>query len=427
MWFQIHQNYSFTITTMTMNKLYLLLLCLLPNILVMSQNNTSSTYSRFGVGIIESKADVTSAGMGHTGIALGSTGFLNNLNAASYSALDSARFIFNLQGNMSFADYKTNTDSQTNFDANIGAISIGFRAGKNWGMGFSLSPYSSIGYKINGDKYILGTTDKYPVQYSGEGGISQLSWHNGLQLFKGFSLGLSASYMWGSTDIIETSFYPSIIGETTYNERNIHVSSLFFEYGFQWHQRVGNNTLMLGATANFSTELDTYYKQRIYNNATSDLWSDEENVDNSFIPAAYKAGLAFQNSKGFTLATDFAYNKWTESELAITNGETRDTYGGSLGLQYAPTRRHRSYLKNMHYRLGAFYHQEYLTIQGQNIDSQGLTAGITLPMRDGSKINIAYEYKLTGTNKAGLVEETFNTIRIGLTFNENWFQKSKFK
>lgn len=412
---------------MTQNKLSLLILFWLPAFVLWSQNNTSSTYSRFGIGIIESKADVTSAGMGHTGISLGSTGFLNNLNSASYSSLDSARFIFNIQGDMSFSNYETNTDTQSNFDANIGSISIGFRAGKNWGMGFSLSPYSSIGYEINGEKYILGTTDKYPVQYKGEGGISQLSWHNGVRLFKGFSLGLSASYLWGSSDIIETSFYPSLIGETTYNERNYNVSTILFEYGFQWHQRIGQNTFSLGATANISTELDTYYEHRIYNNFTSDLSSSTKNLDNAFIPLSYKTGLGFQTSKGWTLATDFSYNNWSNSELSISSGETRDTYGGSVGLQYASTRHHRSYSKRMHYRIGAFYNQEYLSIQGQDIDSKGITAGLTLPMRGGSRINIAYEYKQTGTTNAGLVYEQFNTIRLGLTFNENWFQKTRFK
>ncbi|MCG8581518.1 MAG: hypothetical protein MI866_16455, partial [Bacteroidales bacterium] len=88
---------------------------------------------------------------------------------------------------------------------------------------------------------------------------------------------------------------------------------------------------------------------------------------------------------------------------------------------------HRSIFRRMHYRIGAFYDQEYLTIQGKDIDSRGITAGLTIPMRDGSLINLAYEYKERGTTDAGLIEETFNTFKIGLTFNESWFQKRKFK
>jgi hypothetical protein len=412
---------------MTLNKYITTTLLGLMALFTNAQNSTSSSYSRFGLGILESRSEATSAGMGHAGVAIGSTGFLNNLNPASYSALDSARFIFNLQGKMSFASYQTNSDSQTNFDSNIETIGIGFRASNKWGMGFSLSPYSSVGYTINGEKYILGTVDKYPVAYLGEGGISQLSWHNGIEVMKGLSLGITASYLWGSSDIIEVSYYPSLIGETTFNERNYHVSTLLLQYGIQWHQRIRTNVLSVGATVNMPTELDTYYKQRIYNNQTYDLSSSQKNINNTYIPLGYQAGLAFHTYKGWTFASDFRYNNWTQSEWAITHGKTRDTYAGSFGIEHRPTRFYRSYLKNIHYRIGAFYNQEYLSIQGQDIDSKGLTAGLTLPVRGDSRINIAYEYKLTGTKNTGLVEEQYNTIRLSFSFNEKWFQKSQFK
>jgi len=391
-----------------------------------AQNNTSSTYSRFGLGVLEMKADVSTAGMGYAGVALGSTGFLNTTNAASYSALDSTRFLFNIQGKLSFANYQSNYDQQNNVDSNIESIGFGFKAGKNWGMGFSLSPYSSIGYAIMSEKYILGTTDKYPVEYTGEGGISQLSWYNGFQVFKGFSLGVNTSYLWGSTDMIETSYYPQIIGETIYNERNYHVSTLLIEYGFQYHQAIGQSQLSLGATASFSSELNTYYEHKIYNNYSSDLSFKKENTDNVFIPDNYKVGAALQTAKGWTVAADYRYGNWTKSDVTIAKGETRDTHGGSLGLQYSAPRYHRSLLKRIQYRAGVFYNQQYLTIKGQDIDEKGITAGVTLPMRDGSRINLGYEFKVAGTTNLGLIEERYNTIKIGLTFNENWFQKRKF-
>ncbi|WP_289053472.1 hypothetical protein [Carboxylicivirga marina] len=411
---------------MTLNKTPFLLLLFTLSQLALSQNNTSSTYSRYGIGLLNSKADASTAGMGYAGIALPSEGYLNKLNPASYSAMDSVKFLFNLQGNIAFSNYQTSSDEQNNTNANIESLGFGFKAGKNWGMGFSLSPYSSIGYNINGEKYILGTTDKYPVNYYGEGGISQLSWHNGFSIGKRLSLGINASYLWGSTDVIEVSYYPSIIGETIYNERNYHVSSLLFEYGFQYHQPIGLSTLSIGGIINMSTELDTYYKQRIYNDITSDLSTTETDVNNLFIPLIYQGGLALQTAKGLTVAADYRYGDWSNSKLLISGGEARNTHGGSFGIQYAAQRHHRSVFKRMHYRIGTFYNQQYLTVQGKDIDERGITAGFTIPMRDGSRINLGYEYKETGTTDAGLVKETYNTIKLGITFNENWFQKRKF-
>ncbi|WP_439184573.1 hypothetical protein [Carboxylicivirga taeanensis] len=412
---------------MTLNRYLFSILLSLVSLANYAQNSTSSTYSRFGLGLIESKTNTTSAGMGHTGVAISSSDYLNFLNPASYSALDSARFIFNLQGKISFANYATPSASQKNIDANIESIGIGFRAGNKWGMGFSVSPYSSVGYTISGEKYILGTQDKYPVAYLGEGGLSQLSWYNGFEITKGLSLGLTASYLWGSKDIIEVSYYPSLIGETTFNERNYHVSTLLLQYGVQWHQKVKTSVLSAGISINMPTELNSHYTQRIYNSHTTDLSSVQKNMDNTFIPLGYRAGLAIQTFKGWTFAGDFSYDNWSQSELTIADGSTRDTYAGSLGIEHRPTRLYPSYFKNIQYRAGAFYNQEYLSIKGQAIDSKGLTAGLTLPIRGNSAIDIAYEYKLTGTNQAGLVKEQLNTIRLNLSFSENWFQKRQFK
>ncbi len=411
---------------MTQNKhlLYWLLLCFATAL--NAQNNTSSNYSRFGVGILESRSDVTQAGMGYAGLALASNSYLNTLNPAAYSALDSAQFLFNLQGKLSFTEYQTRSNQQKNVDANIESMGFGFKAAKNWGMGFSLTPYTSIGYDVTGEKYILGTVDTYPVQYKGEGGISQLSWYNGVQLFKGFSVGLNTSYLWGSSDMIEVSYYPEIIGETIYNERNYHLNTFLFEYGFQYKQMIGQNALSIGATANFKTEVNSYVEHRIYNNMTSDLSSKTYDTNNIFIPETYQAGLAFETAKGWTIATDYKYSNWSDSKLTVTNGTTRNTHSAYFGVQYAATRQHRSYIRNIHLRAGAFYNQEYVNIQGQDIDTKGLTAGLTLPMRDGSRINLSYEYRQTGTTNAGLIKEQFNTIRMGITFNESWFKKRKF-
>lgn len=412
---------------MTPNKYQLSLILFLFIWQLNAQNNTSSNYSRFGIGLLENNADVTNASMGYAGVAMTSDGYLNMLNPASYSALDSARFLFNIQGRLSFSEFETESDKQSNINGNLESVSIGFKAGRNWGMGFSLSPYTSIGYSISSEKHLLGTTDKYPVEYIGEGGISQLSWYNGFTLFKGLSLGVGTSYLWGSSDMIEISDYPDIVGETIYNERNYHVSTFLLEYGLQYHQAIGLNTLSLGITGNFATELNSSFEQRIYNDYSSELSTYTEDIDNCLIPQSTKIGLAFETAKGITMAADYRYANWSASELSISNGDIRDTHGGSIGFQYAPQRLHRSLLKRMEYRVGAFYNEQYFTIHNQEINDKGVTAGITLPLQNGSRINIGYEYKTSGTTSSNLIKESYNTIKLGLTFNENWFQRIKFQ
>jgi hypothetical protein len=411
---------------MMQNKALLTIALCALSILAQAQNVTSSTYSRFGIGMLQPRADASAAGMGYTGLALPSKGYINPLNPASFSSLDSTRFLFNIQGKMEFGRFASSSKEQTNVTGTADLISIGFRAGKNWGMGFSISPFSAVGYQVTNEKYIAGTNTTYPVTYDGSGGISQISWFNGVQLTKNLSVGLNSSLIWGNTTMLETSFFPEINGITMYNERKYNMANFMLEYGFQLSLPVGKHKLMLGGTGNILTELNTFYTHRIFKTQEIDDKKFYDNTDNYFIPSSYKGGIGFEMASGWLFAGDYRYEEWSESDLKITSGEVKNTHSGSFGIQYASPRFHESLLKRMQYRAGVFYNQMYYTLEGQDLDERGFTAGVTVPMRDGTRINIAYEYKQAGTKSIGLIKETYNTIRFGITFNEKWFQKRQF-
>ncbi|MCQ7926368.1 hypothetical protein NP234_24630, partial [Salmonella enterica] len=52
-----------------------------------AQNSTSSPYSIYGIGVINQKEDVASAGLGHAGIALAPSEWLNIANPAGIGNL----------------------------------------------------------------------------------------------------------------------------------------------------------------------------------------------------------------------------------------------------------------------------------------------------------------------------------------------------
>src|SRR5690554_257533 len=70
------------------------LMIVIPVSLLQSQNRTSSPFSRYGMGELNPQGFSRNQAMGGTGIGLRSAGYLNNMNPASYSALDSMSFFF---------------------------------------------------------------------------------------------------------------------------------------------------------------------------------------------------------------------------------------------------------------------------------------------------------------------------------------------
>nr|WP_319397347.1 hypothetical protein [uncultured Carboxylicivirga sp.] len=411
------------------NRLTFATICIsLISLTSLAQNNTASPYSMYGIGNIEYKGDVINMGMGHTGLALPATNYINTVNPASLSKLDSLTMLFNIQAKGTFSTFETSSEQQTNFNTNINGISMAFKVNPRWGMGISLSPYSNVGYKIQSEKYLIGTTSTYPVTYSGEGGVIELAWSNGIEVFRNFSLGLKGSLLWGNIDVIETSEYPAITGQTIYNEHSYHVNNFNLEYGFQYFIPIHKYKLSFGANFSNETSLTTWFKQRVYTDGDAEYYSDKTNVDNLFLPTTYGAGIALQHDENWLFAFDYHAGNWSNINLINTTSKTRDTQQFNGGIQWSPQKnRYRSVFNRMQYRIGAFYADKYLSIKDVELHEKGITAGFTIPLKNASLLNVGYEYKEGGSLKNGLVKENFHSVKLGLTFNESWFRKSVFK
>ncbi|HET6558335.1 MAG TPA: hypothetical protein VFG54_13535, partial [Prolixibacteraceae bacterium] len=87
-------------------------------------NNTSSPYSRFGLGDLSPYSYGRSASMG--GAILGSrhTVQINSANPASYTAHDSLSFIFDFGVDGTFSNYKSNSGTRKTSDINFRYFSL---------------------------------------------------------------------------------------------------------------------------------------------------------------------------------------------------------------------------------------------------------------------------------------------------------------
>ena len=61
-----------------------------------AQNSTISPYSRFGYGLLSEQANAAQRGMGGVGYAMRSGRSINFMNPASYAAIDTLTFLFDM-------------------------------------------------------------------------------------------------------------------------------------------------------------------------------------------------------------------------------------------------------------------------------------------------------------------------------------------
>ena len=127
-----------------------LLLCSLctASLTAVAQNTTNLPTSMYGVGELSAGDGGRYAGMGNTGIALNRTGFLNTLNPAAITRMDTACFTFDVGASASYARYSFLSEHSSNFTGNPNRISMGFRVLPRWYALVGAAPYSSVGYVI---------------------------------------------------------------------------------------------------------------------------------------------------------------------------------------------------------------------------------------------------------------------------------------
>lgn len=390
-----------------------------------SAQSTTSPYSMYGLGNFAPKGDIRASAMGGAGMALTPVSGLGNLNPASSAYLDSMLFFIDFQTKGNSTSYSTKSQTERAFDSSFDNLSFGFKAARWWGTGFGLASMSQTNYEISAQKFLLGEQSKYDVLYEGNGGLSKVYWTNGFR-FKNLSLGVNANYVWGNLESKETSTFSLINGETMVNTKTYHLNNLVWDLGLQYHLKLGKNKLSIGATYQPKTTLLTSFTREITGNYT--YYTDDRAATDYQLPESFGGGLGLTFGKALTFAADFKLEKWSEAANPVKYASLNDATSLQAGVEYTPqSNQYRNVFNRMMYRAGVYMGDTYLTLQGNTIAQRGFSVGVGIPLHQRRNfINISYQYGITGTQSSGLIKETCQTIKLGLSLSENWFFKSTF-
>jgi len=464
------------------------LLCALQTTSI-AQVTNSSPYSRYGIGDLSGKGFAQGFAMGGTNIALQNDStpmfFINTGNPASYSniRLTAAE----LGENFSRTELQSSTAKKTINNASLAFLSIAFPLNKWWGTSVGLIPYSSVGYKVS-DHQVLNNLGAVDFLYEGSGGVNQVYWGNGIKPFYGlpqlflkskryshlkeeknstkinsilnrkkalqsFSLGLNASYMFGSFDNTRRSIFPS--SSNSFNARTGTITRLgdfYFDYGAQYSYTFDsvrgrdlkdNVKLLIGASfatqTDINAKIDSLSYTYFYNSSGYEIGKDTvQNIQNVKgkiqFPLSFGFGLGLKKGDRWLVAGDFAVQNWSTYKAFNTSQELKNSMRISLGAQYVPNSKASgkgTYYKRVYYRIGGRYAQTLLELKNTRLTESAVSLGVGFPvgrsflLQNFSLINIAVEAGHRGTITNGLIKEQFIKATIGFTINDRWFVKSK--
>lgn len=415
-----------------------------------AQSGTNSPYSQYGLGALSDQS--TSFNRGMNGLSLGfqEHNQINYMNPASYAYLDSLSFIFDGGISGHITNFKEGDTKKNAQNANFEYIVAGLRLTKHLGMSFGLLPLTNIGYNYYNTEKLNATEQNSTVTvtntYYGEGGLHQVYLGMGWAPFKGFSIGVNGSYLWGRYYRYVTNGYSDSYANTLSKYYSATIHNYRLDVGAQYTARLSKkNSLTVGVTftpghkllANPTCDVvSTNSQTAVADTASYTIHNGLE------LPTMYGAGLMFNHDNRLKIGIDYSLQKWASTEYPVyeDNGSGnpyvlsgnmfKDRHKFTLGGDYLPQENSRNFLKRLHYRAGVSYATSYLKIDGNDGPKElSASVGIGIPIINGynnrSVLNIAAQW-VHQSSDLFITENTFR-ITIGFTFNERWFDKWKFE
>ena len=413
--------------------------------IVSAQNssiNAYSPYSFFGLGDFSTQGTANLRAMGGAGVAYREATTINYMNPASYSSIRRKSALFNvgLEG-QNF--YLKNSDTKSSFNTfNIRDVAFAIPLAGKLGMGISVTPLSSVGYKIE-NKVIDPNIGQIAYLYNGEGDVVQAKLGVGYELYKNLSIGAELVYYFGSIDRYSMWEITELNGSETYDDGMIYMeenySKLLYSFGLQYNIPLLENkrALTLGATFQPETKLNPKVIKSVptsdNNNDFGDYVLYEEYRDKDLtMPAVVAAGAYYHTTK-ISIGADYVYQGWkgVNKEPEGRQYSFRNTSTIRGGIQYTPDRGDiRNLINRITYRAGVRYSDYYLTVKGQEIEDKAITLGLGIPFkRSGfSNLDLGVELGQMGTTKNNLIKETYFRFSIGLSLfgDDFWFVKPKY-
>lgn len=430
-----------------------------------SSINAFSPYTMYGIGEINTPGTLQMRTMGGAGVAIRQAGAINLLNPAGFSLVSRKSFMldFGLEG-QNYYNYQTvaGSEKKSAYNSfNIREFAFLMPLHKGLGLGFSVTPYSSVGYRMNYDHTydpndpIWGNVGRVNYGYQGDGDLTEVKIGVGYELFKNFSIGVAAQYYWGYIDrtfsmvpvtITGGGSHGSVVGESEYA-----ISRIKAQVGVQWNVvQTQKRQLTLGAAFDFGGDLNPEVTTDIY---TEDLYNTTVKGDETHLelrlPRQLTFGASYQTSK-WLISADYVYQQWADNsrvEMTGTDGASGlsmevkyvDTHTLKAGVEFTPSRYDvRRFWNRWSYRAGLRIGQHNQSFNGEKLNEMAATLGLRIPFKfmGVSSVDLGVEYGRRGYNVAeriGLVRQQYVKFAIGFTLfasatenHEYWFMRPKY-
>lgn len=417
-------------------KIWMFLICCLCVFSVRAQNEISLPYSSYGIGSLNRSSSGVLDAMGGVSYAMQSPYFINFRNPASYAAFDSLSFIADVAASVYFSQLNQKQEIQKNTYARPGYLALGLPVTRHWRTSLGILPFSTVGYDISMVETVPNI-GSITYNYYGKGGVNQLYWGNAFKLCKGLSIGLNASYIFGSIYALSNTEFEGSYYTNSYIMEAYRMNGVYFDAGLQYFFNIGEKH-RIGLGAVYSNTAYIWAKGDLLVNSYSGSFVSTELYDtilyrdeiksNIRIPQSVGGGLSYTFDDKITFAGDVTWQNYDNFKYLKPTDSLHNSITSSMGFQYIPDPQSNKFFKKMAFRIGGKLSTGELVLRNKPISEFGVCLGVGIPLNTfntHSSINIMFEYGKTGTMVNDLVQQNYFRLSLCFILQERWYQRVK--
>lgn len=342
-------------------RLFSVLLFLSSGLTVWAQAKQNSPYSRYGIGDLAPQYFASHAGMGAQTAAVHDPHHLNLANPASYAHLRSTALETGIYGK--YSKYASNEATNENVSGNLAYLALGFtlkspinevldKKKSPWqaGMGFAVTPYSTVGYNIESQERRPDLGVIYNA-FEGRGGTYRLQWTSAAK-YKNTAVGLNLGWSFGRSIYETTTQFRAGIDTTDITTFQNNFRDEFRTNGFIWKIGVQHDLILqyantrekntpskwltIGATAEgphkfnlFADQLRIRSRGRFFTGAYNDpdtLLKAIGTKSTLQLPGNFSLGIQYVKANKLKLGIQTGYENWAVYENPLRQETLRNVF-----------------------------------------------------------------------------------------------------
>ena len=396
-----------------------------------------SPYSVFGVGRMAYDGTAYNQAMGGIGIGMRDNGYINYTNPAAITARDTLAFMLDFGLNQQNLYTNDNVTKAAYNVFNMQNVALTFPIYKKSAFIVGIAPFSNVGYKFlstETDPDIVSQIGDVKYQKFGTGSMYQLFFGGAVMLFDRISIGAEGIYYFGyinkHNDILfnSSSLYNTI---STGWDYKVHCFS--GKFGLQYIQPIARNNsqIVIGGTYRIGNSLKGDVAKYAFSAADTVLYSSGGHTSMD-IADEFGVGVSYRVNDKWAVGADFIQQNWRGSSFPDnsmwSNFSAENARYYRAGFEITPNMYDiRYYMKRVTYRVGAYFEESYVKVNGHQVNSFGITFGASFPIyRWHNAVSVAVDMGQRGTLRHNMVRERYINFIVNINLHDLWFVKYRY-